>query len=254
MKQKLHAIVAATLIVSQAMVGTAFTGEVPLKRTVDRATGAEIRLYRTDRSGPNVRIEIQDRSVLIRKELTGGTSVTTIAAGNDRISLAVSRAGLVVTSGKERVTADRSQPARVEAARSLVAKSSAVRRATMLLGRLAEGPDSPLRHTALATRAMLLSASGDGTGVRELSNWARAAREKIEFKAASIEEDQQGPGLCWYLYALEAIKIYIEYEECMQEAAWYDLLTMIGCAFLYDLQAIGAFSWWITCVGLRGGV
>jgi hypothetical protein len=121
------------------------------------------------------------------------------------------------------------------------------------LGRLAEGPDSPLRHTARTTRAMLLSAAGDASGVRELSTWARSAREKIGVAPVSLEEDQ-GPGQCWYLYAVEAIRIYIEYEQCMNEAAWYDLLSMITCAFLYDLQAIGAFSWWITCVGLRGGV
>jgi hypothetical protein len=255
MKQKWQVIVSAILVVTHgALAGTAFTGPVSLHRRVDPATGAEIRLYRPDRAGRDVRVEIQDPSVLIRKEFTNGTAVTTIVAGGERISLSVARTGLVVTTDSDRVTADRNQPGRVEAARSLVAKSAAVRRATALLGRLAEGPDSPLRHTALATRAMLLSASGDATGVRELSTWARAAREKIEFKSASFEEDQQGPGWCWYLYALEAIKIYIEYEECMLETEWYDLLTMIGCAFLYDLQAIGAFSWWVTCVGLRGGI
>ncbi|HEX7778952.1 MAG TPA: hypothetical protein VF424_06935 [Vicinamibacterales bacterium] len=254
MKHTWQVIVASTLIVTQgAMAGTAFTGEVPLKRTVDPITGAEVRIYQTDRPGRDARIEIQDRSVLIRKELTNGTLLTTIVAGGERVSLAVNRTGLVVTNGNDRVIVQPDRPDRAEAARNLVAKSAAIRRATTLMGRLADGPDSPVRHTARATRAMLLSAAGDATGVRELSKWARAARETIGVKAVSIEEDQ-GPGQCWQLYAIEAIRIYIEYEECMYETNWYDLVGMISCAFLYDLQAIGAFSWWITCVGLRGGV
>ena len=255
MKHTWQVIVASTLIITHgAMAGTAFTGEVPLKRTVDPATGAEVRLYRTDHPGRDARIEIQDRTVLIRKELTNGTLLTTIVAGGERVSLAMDRTGLVIARGNDRVTVHPDRPDRAEAARSLVTTSAAIRRATTLLGQLADGPDSPVRHTARATRAMLLAAAGDPTGVRELSSWARAAREKIELKSASLEDDQQGPGLCWHLYALEAIRIYIEYEECMYEAPWYDLVGMISCAFLYDLQAIGAFSWWITCVGLRGGV
>ena len=44
----------------------------------------------------------------------------------------------------------------------------------------------------------------------------------------------------------------MEYEDCMNQLYWYEIFDMIGCAFIYDLRAIGAFSWWVTCVGFRG--
>ncbi|HYN08585.1 MAG TPA: hypothetical protein VES67_14480 [Vicinamibacterales bacterium] len=251
MKEKVHVIAAAALVAAAvvSIVPAAGAQQVPLQRQVDALTGAEVRLYHGERPGKEVRVEIQDPSVLIRKEIVNGTSVTTIASGTERISLALSRHGFVVTSGDQRVDADREHPDRVEAARQIVARSNAVKRATTLLGKLAAGPVSALRHTARITRATLLSAAGDSTGKRELSTWARAARDEIKVKPVS--DEQGGPGQCWYLYALEAIAAYIEYEDCMNQLYWYEILDMIGCALIYDLRAIGAFSWWITCVGFR---
>jgi hypothetical protein len=251
MKEKVRVIAAASFMAAAAVsvVPEARAQAVPLQRQVDAVTGAEVRLYHGERPGKDVRVEIQDPSVLIRKEIANGVAVTTVVAGEERLSLALGTSGLVVTRGHQRVAADREHPDRLEAARQLVAGSNAVKRATDLLGKLAAGPESSLRHTARVTRATLLSAAGDATGVRELSKWARAARE--ELRVTPISEEQSGPGLCWHLYALEAIAAYIEYEDCMNQLYWYEIFDMIGCAFIYDMRAIGAFSWWISCVGFR---
>ena len=95
---------------------------------------------------------------------------------------------------------------------------------------------------------MLVSASGDTAGARELVKAAGPARAERIVKTSN---EEQGPGTCWYLYAAEAIAAYIEYEDCMNQLYWYELLDMIGCALIYDMRAIGAFSWWVTCVGFR---
>jgi hypothetical protein len=63
---------------------------------------------------------------------------------------------------------------------------------------------------------------------------------------ADDDGEINGPGDCWDAYVEEAIEAYLEYEDCMAQQAWWDLLATI-----YDIRAIGAFSWWITCVGFR---
>jgi len=251
MKSRWHVVGVAT-VAAIAQLWIASTGEAGqrlLQRNVDPATGAEVRLYQGQRAGKDVSVEIEDGSVLIRKEIADGTSLTTVVSGEERISVALGRGGLVVTSGAGRISADREHPEQLEAARGVVSRSAAVGRATTLLGKLASGPDSPLRHAVRVTRAMLLSAAGHKAGAQELSSWARAAREKLQVMRVSLEE---GPGECWLLYALEAIAAYMEYEDCMANEQWWDIFGMIACAFIYDLRALGAFSWWITCVGFRG--
>ena len=52
-------------------------------------------------------------------------------------------------------------------------------------------------------------------------------------------------------YAAEAIAAYMEYEDCMKNAALYDGVTQLGCVLIYDMRALGAFSWWIGCVSFK---
>jgi hypothetical protein len=233
---------------AQAVVpALAWAGQSPLQRRVDKPTGAEVRVYPVNREG-TVRVEIQDPSVLIRKDVTRFSSVTTIVSGKEQVSLALDRGGVVVTRGEERVDVRRGEDGQMEVARKLVGGSSTVRRAIRLLARLGEATDPALRHTARSTQLILASASGDVAGVRELMKTSRAAREVAIVKAAS---EDQGPGQCWYLYAIEAIAAYIEYEDCVRQQSWWELWDIFGCALIYDVRAIGAFSWWITCVGFR---
>ncbi len=65
------------------------------------------------------------------------------------------------------------------------------------------------------------------------------------------DQDGDGPGDCWDVYVEEAIEAYIEYEECMSDEQWWDLWGQTGCAAIYEMRAIGAFSWWVSCVGFR---
>ena len=175
--------------------------------------------------------------------------MTTVVAGKERVSLSISRTGLVVSRGDSQITADAAHPGSIEAARKLVAESPAIRSASAMLGRLAAAQDSTIGHTARVTRATLLAVSGDAAGAHELSKWARSAREELLVKPASVE---LGPTECWLLYAAEAISAYLEYEDCTSQLSWYELLDLFGCALIYDLRAIGAFSWWVGCVSLRG--
>jgi hypothetical protein len=250
MKQHWHVMAAAVIVVAATHgvgPGAAFAGQKPLQQRIDPSTGAHVRVF-SGATARDLRVEIEDPSVLIRKEFTNLTSLTTIISGDERISFVVDRSGLTVTSGQERVEVRRGRQDLADDARVLVVESQAVRRATNLLARLADAPDPALRHTVRATRLMLVSAAGNTAGARELVKAAGPARAE---RIVRTSNDEQGPGACWYLYAAEAIAAYIEYEDCMNQLYWYELLDMIGCALIYDMRAIGAFSWWVTCVGFR---
>jgi hypothetical protein len=240
------------VVAGQLLVGSAaYADQRPLQRRTDPSTGAELRLYQGQRPGRDARIEIQDPSVLIRKEVANGSLLTTIVAGNDQVSVAIGRGGLVVTRGSQRVSVDRTQRDQLEAAQKLVANSPAVARAKTLLAKLTSGSASPLRQSAVVTRVMLLTLSGDVAGAEALSRLARAESERVTIKPAAFGEEEDGPGECWREYALEAIAAYKEYEDCYNSQAWYDVLGKLGCATVYDMRAIGAFAWWMSCVGLR---
>jgi hypothetical protein len=72
-------------------------------------------------------------------------------------------------------------------------------------------------------------------------------------QTARIVDARFGPGECWDEYVKEAVACYKEFEDCMRGLSWYDVIGKTACATIYDLRAIGAFYWWVSCVGLRGG-
>jgi hypothetical protein len=47
------------------------------------------------------------------------------------------------------------------------------------------------------------------------------------------------------------VAAYVEYEECMKDLSWWEFLDEAACATVYDMRAIGAFSWWMKCVALN---
>ena len=56
---------------------------------------------------------------------------------------------------------------------------------------------------------------------------------------------------CWTEYTAEAIAAWIEYENCVDSEQWWDVPGMLSCLAIYEMRAIGAFSVWASCVGLR---
>lgn len=37
----------------------------------------------------------------------------------------------------------------------------------------------------------------------------------------------------------------------MKDLSWWEFLDEAACATVYDMRAIGAFSWWMKCVALN---
>jgi hypothetical protein len=218
-----------------------------VQRFRDAATGAEIRVLRG--SGRELQIEVESDDLLIRKHVTGSTMRLTLVGGEDRLTMAVGPESIVVTGRDQEVKATRQSTQHLKAAQTIVAQSTVAARAAALLSRVVIREDSPLVQSLLTTRAMLESASGGGTRViAELQAWNGRLRERLAVRKVSVQKP--GPGDCWQQYAKEAIAAWTEYEHCMADTSWWEIFDKAGCALVYDTRAIGAFLWYLDCIGV----
>ena len=48
----------------------------------------------------------------------------------------------------------------------------------------------------------------------------------------------------------EVVAAFKEYEDCLAGLSWYEVFDWMSCAVIYDIRAIGAFAWYLKCVGL----
>jgi hypothetical protein len=204
----------------------------PVHRTTDPATGAEIRVSQT---GPRaIHLEVSNDSVEIQRDLEPVKSVTTIKTAAGTVRLTVGRGGLTMTGSGGR------------------ADSEAVQRALELLTRISLPSASPSGQAVMATHAMLLSAVGDRAGARAVFDRARAALTDAAESVQTDADDEEdlNPTECWNTYAREAIAAATEFEQCLDECPWWHPTCGLGCELVYDMRAIGAFAWWLRCVGL----
>jgi hypothetical protein len=227
------------------------SGRGPAYAATDAATGAAVRVYRV---GGLVSLEIDHPMVHIRKLIVDGGTTTTMRTATEEVTIALTRDAVTVTSPRGRAQAGRMHPERVRDVQAILAASPAAAAAAALIGRVQLPADSPVSQTLLSTRALILSSKGDRTGARDIArNIGRIELARAGAAAVPVSEAEQGgPGTCWTLYAIEAIAAYIEYEGCMNGEEWWDLFGQVSCAIIYEMRAIGAFAWWLSCVGLRG--
>jgi hypothetical protein len=225
----------------------------------DRNTSATVRVFKTSAGG---RIEVETPDLRISKSVAGSTVVTTMrdAGSKDALVLSLDDKALAVTTPKSSVRAARTDREKLERARLLVAGSDVGRRAAALIARLGFGQATPIQPMLLTTRAFILAAAGEGAGPRDVRRSVSVGTQyapvgAFTVKAGWQEKDTASktmtPSECWNAYSKEAIAAYIEYEQCMADQAWWDILGQMGCATVYDMRAIGAFSWWLKCVALN---
>ncbi len=242
------AAVAATMVggtPARAAERASSTPKGIVRTFTDPATGIGVRIQQS-RPG-DVAVEVGDRTVSVRRELTRDQLRTTVKAGRESVTFVLDRKGLSVTSGARRVVVSADHPDGAAQVASLLRGSRALGQAAALLERVHLGAASPVGQTLTLTRAFLLSAAGRGDEAAAVLGHARAA-----LQVTAITPARFGPDECWNEYAKEAIAAYQEYEDCVNNKAWYDVIGVAECAAIYDMRAIGAFSWWVSCVGLRG--
>lgn len=218
-----------------------------MHQKTDPVTKAVVRVFKAPSGGA---VEVQTSTLRLRKQMSASKVVTTVKDGREELVITFDQHSLTVSSPQGRVSASKGRQDAMARAKALIAQSPLAARAAALIGRLGFGADSPVMPMLLTTRAFLLAAVDDGTGQEELRAWVRHAKSRVQVVKASL--DQKTPTECWEAYAKEAIAAWIEYEQCMAEVAWWNIFGASACAAIYDLRAIGAFSWWLNCVSLLG--
>lgn len=219
--------------------------ELVIQRGTDPATGAELTLFRGDRGLTGLTVRTADVSV--RREFVDGRGTTTIRSGSDTLSIEFDLHRLVVSNGLARVEATRDARDRMEAARALIGRSEAGRAAAALIGQLGIGQDSPVRLMLLSTRALLLSAVNDQSGLREIAAWTARARSSASVVRIGLG---QTPNECWNTYTGSVIPAYDEFQACIKDLAWYEWIDRDTCLMVYELRVIGAAAWYVRCVGI----
>lgn len=238
-------------------VAPAAAQERLIHQEVDRNTSAVIRVFRTADGG---RIELVKQGLTVSKSIAGDRVMTRMSEGADQLVIATDRGTMSVSSRGATVTAARSDRATLERGRQLIAASSVGRHAAAVIGKLGLVSTTPIQPLLLTTRAFILAAAGDGDGGRELGRWARQAAIGVNSRPVALkvalsisQQDKTGssPTDCWEKYSKEAVAAFVEYEECMKDLHWWEFLDEAACAAIYDMRAIGAFSWWMKCVALN---
>lgn len=244
--RKLVGMVAMAVALPAAAHGATDATKLVAKAT-DPASGAEIRVFTGE--DRELRLEVQNERVFVSKRVQPSGIELKVLAGGDTMTIALATKELSVSgsSGRLRVVPGRADD--LARARGIIARSPAVAEAVSLLARVHVREDSPVHHTILTTRVWLESAAGPSAAARELADWNRALPQRLAARRVSF---QDGPGECWDKYAKEAIRIAKDLDECMKDVSWYEIFDAMGCSTVYDLRAIGAFIWWLNCIGAMG--
>jgi len=216
-----------------------------IQRAIDPMTGAELTFFRGDHDVAGVTVRTPDVSV--RREFVDGRGKTTIQSGSDTLSIEFDLHRLVVSNGSTRVEATRDSRDRMEAARALIGRSRAAQAAAGVLGKLTIVQDSPVRLLLMSTRAMLLAAANDQSGLAELAAWTAKARASARVVRVGLG---QSPSDCWNTYTGSVIPAYDEFQNCIKDLAWYEWIDRDTCLMIYELRVIGAAAWYARCVGV----
>jgi hypothetical protein len=223
-----------------------------IQRLKDPVSGGEVRVYST--TSANVTLEIADDHVRLEKRFSTSGSETVVVAGKERVKFEVDRIGVVVTTsdGVHRLTNPTREAA--EQIRDRLLRSQAMRRAFALLDKLAVSPSLPMAPLVWGVKLMVHGAMGDERVMREMPRLPSAATARVGLIPVSLgltAAQDHGPGWCWDEYAKEAIAAFMELEDCLRSLRWYQVFGDHHCFFIYEMRALGAFAWWVKCVGIK---
>ncbi len=245
-----RSVLVGSLLAALGMPQPAIAQDKLIHHAIDRQTGSIVRLFKV---GAGTRVELESPSLKVTREASGPRVTTVLKDAAGVLSVSYDRRTLVVKSPAGRVSATPQQIDRFEQARQLIAGAPVTLRAADLIERLGFGADSPILPLLMTTRTFLAAVSGR-TVTRDLRFVARPAASPLRLVRVSMDQQSSGsmtPTECWNTYAKEAIAAYGDYEECIRDLSWWEVLDNLGCAAVYDMRAIGAFTWWMKCVAIN---
>jgi hypothetical protein len=211
-------------------------------RVTDPETGAEVRVSQTPAG--SLFMEIAAPGVTVTKHAANGTVSTVVRVAKDELRIDASRSSVVVSTGGRRVEATPARLDQLKVAQTVIARSPAAIQAVRLLGRISFGHYSPLTMAILSTRNMLLGSGDVSAGRRQLGTIMEDVVAQMRPVRVAL---QDSPTDCWNKYVKEALLAWKEYEDCLESSGFFG---DFACDILYDMRAIGAFTWWMKCVAI----
>ena len=242
------------MAVVMAAASPASAADRIVHHAIDRATGAVVRVVETSTGS---RVEVESAGLLVSRQ-TGARKVTTVIR-DQRDELVVSFEGgrVTVNSPAGRLSASTAQATQLATARRLIDAFPGSRKALSLINRLSFGAEVPVLPLLVTTRSFLQAVTGAAVSPVENAQFQRRVDAvagvrvtKAAYRQDSTQKSSRTPTECWEAYAKEAIAAYIEYEQCIKDLEWYEFLDLTACATIYDVRAMGAFSWWMRCVSI----
>jgi hypothetical protein len=226
-----------------------------IHHAIDRATGAVVRVVQTSTGN---RIEVESAGLLVSRQIAATKITTVIRDQRDELVVSFERGRLTVNSPAGRLSATPVQITQMAAARRLIDAFPGSRKALSLINKLGFGPEVPVLPLLVTTRSFLQAVTmGAVSPVGNASFQRRVdAATGVRVTKVALGQDtgqkttDRTPTECWDAYTKEAIAAYIEYEQCVKDLAWYEFLDLTACATIYDVRAVGAFSWWMRCVSI----
>jgi len=226
-----------------------------LHHAIDHATGAVVRVVQTPAGN---RVEVESAGLSVSRQIAATKVTTVIRDQRAELTVSFERGRLTVKSPAGQLSATQSQVTQLAAARRLIDEFPGSRKALALINKLGFGPEVPVLPLLVTTRSFLqavtttpASAADQATFQQRVDAAAGVRVTKVAFGQDSGKKTtDRTPTECWDAYTKEAIAAYIEYEQCVKDLAWYELLDMTACAAIYDVRAMGAFSWWMRCVSI----
>jgi hypothetical protein len=226
-----------------------------LHHAIDRTTGAVVRVVQTSTGN---RVEVESAGLLVSRQIAATKVTTVIRDQRDELVVSFERGRLTVSSPAGRLSATQAQITQMAAARRLIDAFPGSRKALSLINKLSFGPEVPVLPLLVTTRSFLQAVTTAAVSPVESASFQRRvdAVTGVRLTRAAYLQDSgkkstdRTPTECWEAYAKEAIAAYMEYEDCVKDLAWYEFLDLTACATIYDVRALGAFSWWMRCVSI----
>jgi len=244
-----------TVLIAAATANSAGAADRIVHHAIDRATGAVVRVVQTSTGN---RVEVESAGLLVSRQIAATKVTTVIRDQRDELVVSFEHGRLIVNSPAGRVSATPVQVTQMAAARRLIDACPGRRKPLSLIHKLGFGPEVPVLPLLVTTRSFLQAVTATAASPADNGSFQRRvdAAAGVRVTKAAFGQDtgkkstDRTPTECWDAYTKEAIAAYTEYEDCIKDLAWYDFLDLTACATIYDVRAMGAFSWWMRCVSI----
>jgi len=223
----------------------AIDSERLIQAMTDPASGVSVRIARA--ATGDLIITVANDVVSIRKQAAKERLMTTVQTKTERISLTTDAKGLKWENANDRMTVHWSQPDSLALIQRAASSSPAITAAIAMLGRVTLKQDSPLGHVILTMRSMLQTTVGDTNGRVALAEWAHQAQRALHVVPV-VFTPKPDNNKCWDEYAIDAVRIWDDFQDCENSCSWWNFLGKEACVFMYEMRAIATFAEFEVCV------